>query len=167
MPLHLPRLHGRSRSRSPQNRTDLCSTYSLTPSEREAQGLLCRSEWTFDTSLLFTILKNALRSGDTDWSTWSVEPECRKIRHYHFEDLDRLDQEACEVSWAVLSELRNRVAAVANLSEVACLGDVVELLDGFKEQARQLYGPSRYGAETLRELLESDGESDVENWALS
>ena len=153
MPLHIPRIFGRSRPRSTSNRTDLCSTYTITPQERRAQGYLFRSEWSWDTNILGSQLKVALGEGhplgeghgSIDWQEWSMERECRKIRQYHFEDLDPQDQNICPSCLDEFAELIERLRPLASAEQLSPIEGVLRQMRSFREQATQLYGAKRCG----------------------
>lgn len=127
----------------PVPRTDLSTTYTLTPEQREAQGYLSRSEWDFDLTILADLLRHALTPAEQiDWQLWSVEAECWKLRTYHFEDLDMHDQRKCAVAVEFLEDALGRLEGERRVEtrRLDCVREVVVLYRSFADQARQLYG---------------------------
>ena len=154
MPLHLPRLHLRSRSHSTSYRTDLCRAYTMTSEERRAQGYLTRSDWTWHNGLLLDLIQNALKESTTlTWHEWTVQSECRKIRQTKFEDLDLVDQVTCVAYRNAFLQLKECLRPYASSEQLAPIEEVVERLQSFTQQAEQLYGVYEFTEILLGKLL--------------
>lgn len=70
---------------------------------------------------------------------WNVEEECRKLRFYHFEDLDYVDQKACPLLVAFLEHAMAILEPVFEVRRLDCLKEIIVQYHGFADQARQLY----------------------------
>lgn len=142
MPLHLPRLFGRSPSQTTGVRTDLCTTYPYTDSERREQGYLYRSDYDNAVTFLMSILKNITEErerGSKGWADWSVDAEMRDVCRFHFEDLDQWDQMCCPMVYLYIRNYAGMLEPY-NESTLGPLNKTLEHLRSFKEQAEQLYG---------------------------
>ena len=139
MPLHLPHIFHRSRSRD--FRTDLSATYRDTKEQRKAQGYSTRSDWHEAIYMVNSMLTAATDpTYDIDWHTWNIDSELQELRRFHFEDLDQTDQMVCPIASALLLRsiaiLRPKVKS-AVLAKMERAG---QQLKSFREQAEQLYG---------------------------
>ena len=121
-------------------RTDLSTIYPLSPRERSAQGYLNRSEWAHDAAILLHILEYALDpTNSITWEQWSIEEECRKLRVYHFEELDYDDQMTCRPLVVSLEHAEARLKDVLEARKLECLREIIVQYVDFADQARQLY----------------------------
>lgn len=160
MPLHIPHIFGRSRSRSTGVRTDLCNNYRHTTAERRAQGYSERSDWSNAIELLSDLLLTAVQKPeDIEWDTWEVDKEMADVRRFHFEDLDQTDQMLCPTCYRLLVKAVNELTGSVSAGTTGKLWDVVERLRSFKLQAEQLYGEESCAAmgERLRAEKEARG----------
>ena len=155
MPLHIPNIFGRSRSRSTGVRTDLCNTYKYTTEERKAQGYGNRSDWHHAITLLGSMLEIAAEgSEEIDWDNWSVDSEMRDVRSFHFEDLDQTDQMLCPMHTDMIINSTALLRGKVNQNTFRKLEDVMGQLLSFKAQAEQLYGKEACAAKGTRMIRE-------------
>ena len=155
MPLQIPHIFGRSRSRSTGVRTDLCNIYRYTTEERKAQGYGNRSDWHHVITLLRSMLKIAAEGSEgIDWDNWSVDGEMRDARSFHFEDLDQTDQMLCPMHTDMIISSIALLREMVSQNTLRKLEDVMGQLLSFKAQAEQLYGKEACAAKGTRMIRE-------------